>query len=80
MNEEVRIQDRRYNPYQGNYEKALKGAPESATIHAYFALQLAKNNLTLDYAEKLIGFAISKAPESGLFLAIKGFVLLMKLN
>ena len=62
------------------YEKALKGAPESATIHAYFALQLAKNNLTLDYAEKLIGFAISKAPESGLFLAIKGFVLLMKLN
>ena len=24
MNEEVRIQDRRYNPYQGNYEKALK--------------------------------------------------------
>jgi tetratricopeptide (TPR) repeat protein len=62
------------------YEKALKRGPESATIHASFALQLAKNNLTLDYADKLSDFAISKATDNGLFLAIKGYVLLVKLN
>jgi tetratricopeptide (TPR) repeat protein len=63
-----------------HFEKALKKAPESATIHASFALQLAKNNLTLDYANKLSDFAISKATDNGLFLAIKGFILLVKLD
>ena len=62
------------------FEKALKKAPESATIHASFALQLAKNNLTLEYANKLSDFAISKATDNGLFLAIKGYILLVKLN
>ena len=62
------------------FEKALKKAPESATIHASFALQLAKNNLTLDYANTLSDFAISKASDKGLFLAIKGYILLVKLN
>lgn len=62
----------------GLYEKALLKAPESATVHSSYALQLAKNKLNLDYAEKLTDVSISQGKKSGLFLAVKGYVLLTK--
>jgi len=62
------------------YEQALLKAPESATIRSAYALQLAKNNLNLDYAEKLADLSISQGKKSGLFLAVKGYVLLTKYN
>lgn len=63
-----------------SYKMALKKAPDNPAIHATFALQLAQNNTALSYAEELSRFSISKEPNNGLFLAIKGFIELSKMN